>query len=447
MTSKVTTAETFYLTYIGTSEKADVMLAVQAYGTNFPVPGGCNLEFQVEISPFLQTIYTDVYTEVDFAPAAPPHQVIADFNLSKTDECNLKPSHVTYEVHYQYFPQMDFSKETYFKMISSMMTVGRIRNHSSIAKEKLFSVKTRRIFASYPRIGRVFSVTAQYSDYSVSYVPSVTYGCNPKDNMSCEILMSTPQKVLCISVMLLGLFVCFFGHYFFRIEFFLFGFFISGLTTYILVWIILGPTMALSVSIGIGFFAAGSILLAWGICQVVLVSFLFATLGLGFLFASIIVNPLLDVVDVLVFDVNYWGVFIGITLACPILMLSLSHKGNAISCSIIGAYAAVAAADFFVNSNLRFIVLNTIRRAISEKFRLALIALPFQQKDWLLVMGWCLLSAAGGGIQYLLIDCTRHVSRSRNFSSGPSWRRYRRVPNERTPLIKRINGKQFLLKI
>lgn len=87
-----------------------------------------------------------------------------------------------------------------------------------------------------------------------------------------------------------------------------------------------------------------------------------------------------DVFAALENDINYWSIFGSVVLLGPILMISLSEKANIISCSIIGAFASALSVDYYIGSNLRFIVINIIRRATVPKFKHAIVDPPFQTK-------------------------------------------------------------------
>lgn len=48
------------------------------------------------------------------------------------------------------------------------------------------------------------------------------------------------------------------------------------------------------------------------------------------------------------------------------------------ACSILGSYAIIAPIDHYIGSNLKYIIINTIRRATIKEFRTAVIDPPFQ---------------------------------------------------------------------
>lgn len=85
-------------------------------------------------------------------------------------------------------------------------------------------------------------------------------------------------------------------------------------------------------------------------------------------------------VDVLRTDFNFWMVFSCIVLLVPVIFLSLIEKANIVSCAVLGAYAVIIPIDHYIGSNLKYIIVNVIRRATVQDFRLAVIDPPFQAK-------------------------------------------------------------------
>jgi hypothetical protein len=85
-------------------------------------------------------------------------------------------------------------------------------------------------------------------------------------------------------------------------------------------------------------------------------------------------------VSVLRHDTNFWVVFASITVLVSLLLLSLVQKANIISCAVLGAYAVIIPIDHYIGSNLKYIIVNIIRRATVKDFRMAIIDPPFQMR-------------------------------------------------------------------
>lgn len=79
-------------------------------------------------------------------------------------------------------------------------------------------------------------------------------------------------------------------------------------------------------------------------------------------------------------DVNFWLVFACIVLLVPVIFLSLIQKANIVSCAVLGAYAVIVPIDHYIGSNLKYIVVNVIRRATVKEFRMAIVDPPFQMR-------------------------------------------------------------------
>jgi len=82
-----------------------------------PIPGGCNMEFDIEIAPFQKLHVKNETITVDIQPAS----ALAANGYSIP--CNKTLEHKMYRL---YLPSQDFTPETYFKAITSMLTVQNI---------------------------------------------------------------------------------------------------------------------------------------------------------------------------------------------------------------------------------------------------------------------------------------------------------------------------------
>lgn len=83
-----------------------------------PIPGGCNMEFDIEVAPYQKLHIENEMIIVDTQPAS----ILAD-NISPTFcEINL----VQHKMYRLYLPRQDFTPETYFEAIASMLTTQNI---------------------------------------------------------------------------------------------------------------------------------------------------------------------------------------------------------------------------------------------------------------------------------------------------------------------------------
>jgi hypothetical protein len=90
-------------------------------------------------------------------------------------------------------------------------------------------------------------------------------------------------------------------------------------------------------------------------------------------------------VNILKIDFNFWMIFGCIVITVPLIFLSLIQKANIISCAVLGAYAVIIPVDHYIGSNLKYIIVNIIRRATVKDFRMAIIDPPFQTRGVLLI--------------------------------------------------------------
>jgi uncharacterized protein YebE (UPF0316 family) len=85
-------------------------------------------------------------------------------------------------------------------------------------------------------------------------------------------------------------------------------------------------------------------------------------------------------VQILRNNVNFWLLFSCIAVSVSLLFLSLVQKANIISCAVLGAYSVIIPVDHYIGSNLKYIVVNVIRRATVKDFSLAIVDPPFQMR-------------------------------------------------------------------
>jgi Domain of unknown function (DUF4203) len=59
-------------------------------------------------------------------------------------------------------------------------------------------------------------------------------------------------------------------------------------------------------------------------------------------------------------------------------------QSNIIACSVFGAYTIISPIDHYIGSNLKYIVINNVRRATNPDFKSAIVDPPFQTKGFIL---------------------------------------------------------------
>lgn len=79
-----------------------------------PIPGGCNMEFDIEIAPYQKLHTENEMIIVDTQPAS----ILASNGLPTL--CETNP--VQHKMYRLYLPRQDFTPDTYFEAIASMLT-------------------------------------------------------------------------------------------------------------------------------------------------------------------------------------------------------------------------------------------------------------------------------------------------------------------------------------
>ncbi|XP_071452643.1 transmembrane 7 superfamily member 3-like [Hetaerina americana] len=385
-----------YVSNFNISRNVSALFAAVAYGINDPIPGGCNMVFPIETSPFLGISYDKAVVRVDVQPASP--------GANSWETCDF--SSVKLEIYHSYFPERDYTASTYFNEIRKMLTVDRIRKNGVKVNEPLEGATMRRVFGAYTGTGAVYGIIAVYEEdgirYESAYVPSGTYACSAvlwAD--SCQVLTTTFAKVVCAVLFFMGLFMCLFGHIFFRSQIFMHSFLSGALVSVILLYPFLNIGLY-PASLCFGIALAVICVFLWQMCALPFFHVILISLNVGFLLASIVFYAGLGDVDLMESDINYWIAFGVIILFAPSILVYLSHKACIVASGILGAYAVIVPIDHYIGSNLKFIILNTIKRATVPEFKSAVVSPPFQYKDLTLTLVWLTLSAVGISMQLFL---------------------------------------------
>ncbi|XP_028160981.1 transmembrane 7 superfamily member 3-like [Ostrinia furnacalis] len=382
--------DTFYVYNQNKDVDLKVLVTLLGYRYQDPIPGGCNMEFPIPVSPFLTTKLNKDYVVVDTAPA----------RYYSDDKC-LNVVKVKVEFYMMYLPTGNYDADTYFEGIMKMMTYDNIRENANWIPLSSIAWRMRRMLSLYPGTGAVYVAVAQNSDnpnyYSV-YVPTATYGCQPVDD-GCELIDDVLSRFICAMLLFVGIFVCYFGHRFFKTEMFLMGMLGGFVLTYIVIstQVTLDTFALLMASIISGIFFGAFWLTFWWYYGIPVIAVSLPALNLGFLLSAIVYSqiPGPGYLPVLQDDSNFWVLFIIIMSVASLILVSLAFVSNFVCCAILGAYAIVYPIDFYLGSNIKYIIINTIRRATVPKFNLAMLNTPFQWRDGIVVALWIGLAVSG----------------------------------------------------
>ncbi|XP_015602214.1 transmembrane 7 superfamily member 3 isoform X1 [Cephus cinctus] len=372
----------------------DALLAVVAYPVTAPMPGGCNMEFGLEIAPFQKLVVNEATVIVDAQPAAAP------MTQEISNSCEQHPVH--HESYRLYLPEQDFTTETYFLAIKNMLTVQDVVRNAKQVPVLANTSPMRRIYSAYPGTGASYVVIATYGNYSAAYVPIFTYACSPlfwKD--TCQVLTTTLSKFLCAATLFLGIFIAFLGHKFVKTEIFLLGCLSGWMISYIILVIceVFSPTGNINIALAVGIITGIVWLKLWLSYGIPLLLILLAAITVGSFFACIVYFSVPDGLALLENDLNFWLIFFLVILTTVLVLCVLSYRANIICCAVLGSYAVILPIDYYIGSNLKYIVINAIRRATVTGFNLAIIHPPFQIKDIILTCVWIIIKIFGTKVQ------------------------------------------------
>ncbi|XP_011135053.1 transmembrane 7 superfamily member 3 [Harpegnathos saltator] len=369
----------------------DALLVIVPYGRTAPIPGGCNMEFEIEIAPYQKLHMENEMIIVDTQPA------MAIAASGSPIPCEKNPvRHSMYRLH---LPKQDFTPETYFNAIASMLTVRDIvRNGTEIPPISTIS-SMRRIYSMYAGTGFVYAVVATYRNYSSAYVPTFSYGCSyllyPK---SCQVLNETFPMVVCAIVLFLGVLSVIIGHrpIYACVDHSLPNLAMGGFIGYTIAVAAGDPGTATNVLIGLtSAIIAACLSLCQRISRGILSKLLFLlppNLPLAFLCGCIayLYAPayMFCIVE---HEWSFWLLFASLVLTVASLLLITCQLGEIITRAVFGSYFVVVALDYYVGGNLKYIIINMIRRITVPGFHSAFVYPPVQTADLALIGLWIVL--------------------------------------------------------
>lgn len=375
------------------------------YTQNDPVPGGCNLEFNLDIDPNLYLEYNIYETVVKFAPAnlgsargsSPP---LCDDDTGSDSRWRLQ-----YDVYQYFLPENDLLESSMLSHIQKMSMVQPVKENGVKLVTLTSNDKTIVSFSSIPGQGVIYNVVVRDPrlNTSAAYIPVHTYVCSFNATIdNCYTLGRVSTKVFFTLFAIAGLFVCFFGHRFLKTEFFFMGFIIAGFLFFVLISRVTRLDYDVRLLLTTISGVAGGILLVayWWRCGCVVMCMLIVGLVLGFLVSSIIFFTPLGDYNTFRNDSIFWVTFSCIAVLVPVLLLACPRVLNILTCVIVGSYAVILAIDSYLYTSLTYITLNLLKRALNSDFSRAYTNVPFQQNDFIIITVWMILIVSGALTQY-----------------------------------------------
>lgn len=98
-----------------------------------PIPGGCNMEFDIEVSPYQKLRAANGMIMVDTQPAS----ILAPNGSSVPCEKSV----VQHRMYRLYLPRQDFTPDTYFDTIASMLTTHDIMRNGDEVSRNMKQIK------------------------------------------------------------------------------------------------------------------------------------------------------------------------------------------------------------------------------------------------------------------------------------------------------------------
>ncbi|XP_040599551.1 transmembrane 7 superfamily member 3 isoform X2 [Mesocricetus auratus] len=355
------------------------------YSERDPIPGGCNLEFDLDIDPNIYLDYNFFETTIKFAPAnlgyargaEPPP---CDVSTGQESRWRLR-----YDVYQYFLPEGDLTEASLLQHLQRMTEVPQVKASAVKVATLTSDDKTTVSFSSLWGQGVIYNVIVwdPSLNTSAAYVPAHTYACSFESaDGNCVSPGRVSTKVFSTAFALLGLFICFFGHRFWKTELFFIGFIFLGFFFYILITRLTSLKYDVRLVLTAVAGSIGGVLLmaSWWRFGTLMLCMLCVGLVLGFLVSSGTFFTPLGNLTVFRDDGVFWVTFSCIALLILVIFMGCLRILNILACGVVGSYSVVLAVDSYVFTSLSYITLNVLRRALNTDFRGAFVGVPFQTK-------------------------------------------------------------------
>lgn len=396
------TNQTVCTWYLETSS-ADPLLATALtipYTERDPIPGACNLEFNLDTDPNVYLQYNLYETVIMFAPANVGHAreatpLACDVQTGPESRWRLQ-----YDIYQYFLPENNLNDSVLLAHLQKMSLVPLISANGIKLATLTSSDRTTMSFSSIPGEGVIYNVVVRdpVLNTSAAYVPVHTYACSFTAAMdSCATLGKVSTKVFFTLCAVFGLFICFFGHRFLKIDFFSMGFIIFGFFMFVLLTTVthLNHDARLSLTAMTGVIGGLMLVGYWWRFGCIYLCILLVGLVLGFLVAAIVFFTPIGDYSTFRNDSIFWLTFTCIALLVPACLLPFPKILNILSCSVVGSYAVVLAIDSYLYTSLSYITLNILKRALNRDFSIAYSSVPFQRNDFIIIAVWVVLVVSG----------------------------------------------------
>ncbi|XP_060550888.1 transmembrane 7 superfamily member 3 isoform X1 [Pantherophis guttatus] len=394
---------TWYLRAVGTDQVLSTAVSLP-YTEKDPIPGGCNLEFDLETDPNLYLEYNLAETHIIFAPAN-----LGYARGANPPSCDSETSldsrwRLSYDVYQYFLPENDLSEATFVSHMRRMSEVQSIQAYGSKMMTLTSQDRTDLYFSSLPGQGVIYNVIVRDPKWNTSaaYVPVHTYACSLSALVNnCYTFRRLSTKIFFTNLAFLGLFICFFGHRFWKTGLFFSGF----IFTAFFFFIVITKTSALSYDANLGLTATAGIIGAlhlvgcWWLFGLVIPCMLIVGVVLGFLVSSALFFTPVGDYRIFQDDAVFWVTFSCVALVIPVIFVCCPRVLNILTCAVVGSYTVVLATACYIYTSLSYIGIDLLRRILNEDFKRTYTSVPFQPNDIILLAVWTMLALGGITVQ------------------------------------------------
>ncbi|XP_060050555.1 transmembrane 7 superfamily member 3 isoform X2 [Erinaceus europaeus] len=346
-----------------------------SYTERDPVPGGCNLEFDLDVDPNIYVEYDFFETTIKFAPA----------NLGSARGVNPLPCDVSsgqdsrwrlqYDIYQYFLPEGDLTEGAALQHLQRMAGVAQVAANALKVVTLTEDDKTTMSFSSLGGQGVIYNVIVRdpILNTSAAYVPVHTYACG----------LGTPQGGCS------------------TLELFFMGFIIAGFLFYILVTRVTPAAydVRLILTAVVGCIGGLLVVAVWWRFGTLLLCLLCPGMVLGTLGYGVLLLTPMGNLGVFQDDAVYWVAFCLMALIVPVIFLACLRVMNILACGLVGSYTVVLAVGSYSYTSLSFITLNILKRALYPDFRRAFTSVPLQTNDFILLAVWGMLAVSGITLQ------------------------------------------------
>ncbi|XP_028255386.1 transmembrane 7 superfamily member 3 isoform X1 [Parambassis ranga] len=371
------------------------------YSSTDPVPGACNIESNLDIDPNVYIQYNLYETTIHFAPANLGYERgEAPLACDESTEANTR-WRLQYDIYQYFLPENDLSESSLFSGIQAVADIQGMMETGRRLMTLLSTDRSLAVFNSIPGQGVIYSVIVRdpLLNTSASYVPVHTYACSFNSTLDgCQTLGKISTKVFFTITGLAGLFVCLFGHRFFKCELFCMGFSFAAFFFFILITRTtdLDYDIRLTLSAVVGVVGGVLLVMSWWRFGSVMACIVVVGLMLGFLTAStVLFTPIGDLDVFRRSNVVFWVTFCCIVIVVPLFFVRWPREGNITTCGVVGAYAVILGVNSYIYTSLSYITLNILKRFLNNNFSSVFTDVPFQTIDYIMITVWVVLGVCG----------------------------------------------------